>query len=774
MQVVAAPWGRSAVCSWAEPCSLAGAQEAVRRIDGNMHADIDVLLEGGTYDLTGPLSFGPQDSGTNGYTVTYGAAPGAHPVLSGAVAVTGWHEVDETSDIWAAPVAPGFDTTQLYVDGRQVPRSSGLPSATYIQSTTGFTTTSPVLANWTNVSNVSAVFEGGNGAWTQTSCPVASVDGNTITMAEPCWDNLHLPADGSQEVAWADGPQGGFGGLSGAAQPSYFENAVELLTPGTWAIDTVAHEMYYEPAAGQNVATATVLAPALQSLVTVQGSLGNPVRDLTLSGLQFAYTTWTQPDTDQGFAEMQADWTLTGSRASSSQGTCTYSTPAGTCPYASWTRTPGAVLLSATHGVTLSGDTFTALGGAGLDVEYGSQDDHIVGNVFDDIAANAIQLGSTDDPLPSEVGAGSDETDADDTVADNYIYDVANQWLGGVGIWVGYVQGARIVHNQVDDVPYTAISIGWAGWHSDALSPDSDPNVNADNVIADNLLYDYMQQLGDGGAIYTNGGQATDWSGELMISGNVNYGGTNTDFSYYTDTGSKYVELSGNVEYDEPVDSFASGGCHTVGHIRLDGNWFAQAGPLYPCAPAVDVVASGDTAVCDTLPPGQVPDAVLAAAGLEPAYRSLLDAAAPSVASVGPATLPLAGGAVLIGGSGFTPSTTVTFGGAPATSVSVLSGNYLIAAAPAGSSGTAAVAVTTAAGSSAAASVASVSYSSTPSPCVPYLGGNFSTALAPAGPSLPSGSPSPSPPSPSSPPPSLPSPSSLPTPWLPVVPSPPL
>lgn len=135
MQVVAAPWGRSAVCSWAEPCSLAGAQEAVRRIDGNMHADIDVLLEGGTYDLTGPLSFGPQDSGTNGYTVTYGAAPGAHPVLSGAVAVTGWHEVDETSDIWAAPVAPGFDTTQLYVDGRQVPRSSGLPSATYSQST---------------------------------------------------------------------------------------------------------------------------------------------------------------------------------------------------------------------------------------------------------------------------------------------------------------------------------------------------------------------------------------------------------------------------------------------------------------------------------------------------------------------------------------------------------------------------------------------------------------------------------------------------------------
>ena len=51
---------------------------------------------------------------------------------------------------------------------------------------------------------------------------------------------------------------------------------------------------------------------------------------------------------------------------------------------------------------------------------------------------------------------------------------------------------------------------------------------------------------------------------------------------------------------------------------------------------------------------------------------------------VGPTSLPLSGGPVLISGSGFTPSTTVTFGSAPASAVTVLSDNYLLATAPPG------------------------------------------------------------------------------------------
>ena len=103
----------------------------------------------------------------------------------------------------------------------------------------------------------------------------------------------------------------------------------------------------------------------------------------------------------------------------------------------------------------------------------------IQGDEFYDIAASAIQLGSTNDPLPQDVGAGPEEVVARNTIADDYIHDVAVQYLGGVGIWVGYTTGTIITHNQIDDVPYTAISIGWAGWHTGWIDPDNDPNVNA-------------------------------------------------------------------------------------------------------------------------------------------------------------------------------------------------------------------------------------------------------------------------------------------------------
>jgi hypothetical protein len=454
------------------------------------------------------------------------------------------------------------------------------------------------------------------------------------------------------------------------------------------------------------------------------------VHDLTFSGLQFSYGTWTQPDTVEGFAEMQADWTLTGPGASASEGTCTYSIVFGTCPFASWTRTPANVVLSATHDVTMAGDTFSHLGGAGLDLEYGSQGDLVEGNQFTDIAASAIQLGSTDDQQPSDVGADNREINSNDTIEDNYIHDVANQWLGGVGIWVGYAQHAVISHNQIDDVPYTGISIGWGGWHTSAFDPDANSNINADNVISDNLIYNYMQTLGDGGAIYTNGNQATGWASELVISGNVAYGGTNTDFSLYTDTGSKYVDVANNVVYDQPIDSFATGGCHTVGHIRITGNYFSQFGPLYPCDLAVDIASSDNTFVCSAMTPAQAPDALLAQAGLEPSARSLLMGEPPTVNQASPAALALWGGQVLVSGSGFGPSTTVHFGSTPARSVTVLSANYLVATAGAGT-GTVSLTVSTPAGTSVPAAGGQIRFTSSPTPCIPLLAGGFSSSLLP-------------------------------------------
>ena len=769
------------MCSWAAPCSLAGAQEAVRRIDGSHARRHRRAARGRHLRPERPAVVRAADSGTNGYTVVLRKQPRADRCSAAPWPVTGWHDGRcDQRHLGRAGGRRGSTLRQLYVDGRQVPRSSGLPSATYIQSTTGFTHhVARAGQTGRNVSNVSAVFEGGNGAVDPDVVPLRVGGGDTITMAEPCWGNLHLPADGSQEVAWVDGPQGGFGGLSRSGP-------TVLLREHARAADARARG----PSTPWRTRCTTSPPPArtwrlppcwrrpCRRSSTVQGSLCNPVRDLALSGLTVRLhdvdPARHRPGLRRDAGRLDADrlprLVEPGHLHLLDPGWHRARTPRGRYPRR---RAPlGHARRNAV------GDTFTRTSAEqGLDVcSTAVRTTTSSGNVFDDIAANAIQLGSTDDPLPSDVGAAQRRDRRrrhGGRQPTSTTWPTSGSAASAFGSVTSKAPASCTTRSTTCPTPPSA-SAGPAGT-LDALSPDSDPNVNADNVIADNLLYDDMQQLGDGGAIYTNGGQATDWAGELMISGNVNYGGTNTDFSYYTDTGSQVrgaraamssttsrstrsppaaVTLSGTsastaTGSPRPARCTRAPRRRRGGQRRHGGVRHAAAGPgarrgagRGRAGAGLPVTARRRGAV------GRIRRTRHAAPGgwRRPDRWQRLHPVAPPSPSAAPRP----------------------------PRCRCCRATTSIAAAPAGSSGTAAVAVTTAAGSSAAASMASVSYSSTPSPCVPYLGGNFSTALAPAGPSLPSGSPSPSPPSPSSPPPSLPSPSSLPTPWLPVVPSPPL
>ncbi|MFD2880907.1 Ig-like domain-containing protein [Paenibacillus rhizoplanae] len=74
--------------------TIARAQEAVRLLNDDMDADIVVNLREGTYTLTEPLAFTPEDSGTNGYFITYRSYPGEQAAISGGRPVTGWAVFD--------------------------------------------------------------------------------------------------------------------------------------------------------------------------------------------------------------------------------------------------------------------------------------------------------------------------------------------------------------------------------------------------------------------------------------------------------------------------------------------------------------------------------------------------------------------------------------------------------------------------------------------------------------------------------------------------------
>ncbi|MBM9506499.1 discoidin domain-containing protein [Actinacidiphila acididurans] len=590
-----APDGAGGACTAQAPCDLETAQAKVRGATAGMSRDIDVVLADGTYRLGRALTFDAAkgDSATGGHTVTYEAAPGAHPVLSGGRRVAGWHQGPD--GVWSANVPAGTDTRQLYVDGVRAVRASGPAPTGFTRTPTGYTTSTTALDAWRNISDVEFVY---NVGWTQMRCQVASVAGTTVTMQQPCFDNSTKKPYGVN-----------------ADLPSSVENARELLNdPGEFYLDRPAHTLYYKPRPGQSMATADAEIPRLQTVIAGQGTQASPLRGLVLRGLTVSYGGWTAPDAPDGFSEVQANLRLTGTDAWRDQGSCDRfsTTDPGTCPYGNWTMPPGNAAFSWTDGLTLQGNTFQHLGAAGLELGRGTAHTSVTGNVVTDVSGNGIEVGNGTDAVPADLSV----LPTANTVADNWVHNIGVEYTGAVGIFQGYTRDDTITHNQVNNVPYSGISSNWGWGHT--------PTATAGNTISDNLVYDYMQQRYDGGGIYVLGQEGDSLADGMRITGNVIRGAGGGGHAIYTDGGSQYVTMTGNAAYGNHTPSM--GGCKEpaptpYGDFSFTGNYFEDLTPDWPCGNPANVDVSGNTQV--SADGAGVPASLLAGAGLEPAFTAI-------------------------------------------------------------------------------------------------------------------------------------------------------
>ena len=94
--------------------------QAVKLLAARMSADKDivVMLKGGTYDATETITFGASESGRNGHTITYRAASGETPIISGGTRLEGWTLHDANKNIYVADLPAGTELTrQFYVRG---------------------------------------------------------------------------------------------------------------------------------------------------------------------------------------------------------------------------------------------------------------------------------------------------------------------------------------------------------------------------------------------------------------------------------------------------------------------------------------------------------------------------------------------------------------------------------------------------------------------------------------------------------------------------------
>ncbi len=273
-----APDGHGSTCGSRDPCALTTARDKVRTLIAGAAGDVVVELRGGTYRLTSPLRLGVQDSGRPGHQVVYRAAAGQTPVLSGALKVTGFTQVDAAKNIYRANVPKGTSSRDLFVDDVRADRARGpRDPGGFSVTPTGFTTSDPSYLKWTNPAQVEIVDDN---AWKQMRCPLASITptasgGSNLTVDPGCWHNNHDAV-----------PNPGFP-FNGAGLPTMdgvtrLENAYQLLgTPGQFFLDAGAGQLFYVPRAGEDLAKADVELPLAAELLDLAGTPGHlaPLND---------------------------------------------------------------------------------------------------------------------------------------------------------------------------------------------------------------------------------------------------------------------------------------------------------------------------------------------------------------------------------------------------------------------------------------------------------------------------------------------------------------
>ena len=102
---------------------------------------------------------------------------------------------------------------------------------------------------------------------------------------------------------------------------------------------------------------------------------------------------------------------------------------------------------------------FVHLGGSGLKYSGAAQNSEIIGNEFCDISANGLYLGGVDNTDRAPI----DEAHAVShmTVSNNYLHRIAVDYCSGTAISAGFPQYTDICNNEIFDIPYTGIHIGW-------------------------------------------------------------------------------------------------------------------------------------------------------------------------------------------------------------------------------------------------------------------------------------------------------------------------